>query len=339
MANMKKLPLYILKETVEVSEDYLPISTLKFLKDNPRVYACTHGHPGFEDLMEEEKQKLIFEKLQKERSVKKLRPDIERHGGLMEPILVRHDTNEVIEGNSRLAVYRLLYDKTKDDNWELIPCNIVSKLTDPQQAAYLNAIHVKGKTQWSAYEKANFAYVRKQGGWSFKDIADLFGESEGTIRTRIRVIETMKENSDSAQSHFSYYDVIVRTSAIRDAVSQHQELRHLLLTEIKKVGLNEEESEFTAQQLRKKLPVILDKPKVRKKYLRGEIGLDEGYQLANISDGEKQIRQARELLGNVSRKEVLTLEQSRFNAFKAEIRRVSQEVDRLNKITKDRETP
>ena len=329
----------ILKETVTVKEDYIPISSLKFLKDNPRVYACTHGDPGFKDLLEEEKQELIFKKLQKEPSVRNLLPDIERHGGLMEPILVRHDTREVIEGNSRLAVYRLLYNKTKDENWEFIPCNIVSSLTDRQQAAFLNEIHVKGKTQWSAYEKANFAYVRKQGNWSFKDIADLFGESERTIQTRVRVIETMKENSDSAQSHFSYYDVLVRTPTIWEAVSQDQELRHLLFTEIKKIGLDEDESEFTAQELRKKLPEILQKPKVRRKYLRGEIDLDEGYQRAQVSEAEKQVRRARELLSDVSKKEVLSLEQSRFNAFKAEVRRVSQEVERLNIMIKDRETP
>lgn len=334
MADMK---MKILKETVPVSEDYIPISKLKFLKDNPRVYACTHGYPGFDEMMDEQQQELIYSKLREEPSVRNLRPDIERHGGLMEPILVRLDTHEVIEGNSRLAVYRLLHDKTGDDNWEFIPCAIVSRLTDRLQAAFLNEIHVKGKTQWSAYEKANFAYVRKERNWNFKDIAELFGESEGTIRTRVRVIETMKENSDGQQSHFSYYDVLVRTPSIREAVYQHQELRHLLFTEIKNIGSDEDESEFTAQELRKKLPVILRKPKVLKKYLGGEIGLDEGYQLAKVSDAEKQVRQAKELLGNVSREEVAGLEQSRFNPFKAELRRVSQEVDRLNKIAKDRE--
>ena len=40
----------------------------------------------------------------------------------MEPILVRHDRMEVIEGNSRLAVYRHLNKDQNGDTWQLIPC-------------------------------------------------------------------------------------------------------------------------------------------------------------------------------------------------------------------------
>ena len=269
----------ILKEPVKVvREDYMDIYELKFLKDNPRVYACTHEYPNFDELMEGEQQDVIFHKLKEETSVKNLRPEIERHGGLMEPILVRLDTKQVIEGNSRLAVYRLLYEKTKESDWEYIPCNMVSGLTERQQAAFLNEIHVKGKTQWSAYEKANFAYVRRERGWSLNDIAELFGESVNTIRTRVRVIETMKENSDGTKSHFSYYDVLVRIPTIQKEVSQNGELRNLLYAEIKKTDpkddksanedetAEEDESRFTAQELRKKLPAIIEKPKVLRKY-------------------------------------------------------------------------
>ena len=75
--------------------------------------------------------------------------------------MVRHDTMEVIEGNSRLAAYKKLYDAEEEerDQWEFILCQIVSSLTKEQLAAYLHQLHVKGKTNWTAYEKANFAYV------------------------------------------------------------------------------------------------------------------------------------------------------------------------------------
>ena len=78
------------------------------------MYACTHGEADFDNLMEEEQQDIIFNKLLKEPSVKNLIPEIKRHGGLMDPILVRRDTMEVIEGNSRLAVYRQLDQKSED---------------------------------------------------------------------------------------------------------------------------------------------------------------------------------------------------------------------------------
>lgn len=323
----------ILGKTIELSNDYLDINTLKFLKDNPRVYACTHGEPDFEGLTEEQQQSIIFEKLKKEQSVKNLKPEVKRHRGLIEPILVRHDTMEVIEGNSRLAVYRQLYEEEPQGEWELIPCEIVSSLTEEQQAAFLNQIHVKGKTSWSAYEKANFAYVRQQRNWSINQIAELFGESSATIHTRIKVIKMMQDNNDNVQSHFSYYDVLIRTSEISQAMRE-EGLGDFLLSKIKSFGPNDKDGDFTSLELRKKLPVILKKPKVLKKYMDKKIDLDEAYQRAKVSQVEEKVRQAKDILSDVSQQDVSQLEQGRFNSFEQVVRKLKQEVERIEKMTK-----
>ena len=330
------MEMKILGKEIPLSNDFLSIDSLKFLKDNPRVYACTHGESNFDSLTDDEQQGIIFQKLLQEPSVKNLKPEVKRHGGLMEPILVRHDTMEVIEGNSRLAVYRQLRLDKAEGEWELIPCDIVSKLTDEEQAAFLNQIHVKGKTKWSAYEKANFAYVRKERGSSVDELANLFGESKATIRTRVKVIETMKRNEDNEKAHFSYYDVLVRTEEISAAMKK-EGLEGFLLTKIKSFGPNDDDNDFTAQELRKKLPVILKKPKMLTKYANGDIELDDAYQLSKISQVEGKIKQARNLLNEVSRQEMVQLEQNRFNAFKQEVRRLTHEVERINKMIKDNE--
>ncbi len=329
---MEKRKIKLLREEIPLSSDFEDIHSLKFLKDNPRVYACTHGHPNFENLMEEEQQDIILEKLLQEPSVKNLIPDVKRHGGLMESILIRKDTMEVIEGNSRLAVYRKLYDDEVAGDWELIPCDIVSNLTEDQQAAFLNQIHVKGKTQWSPYEQANFAYVRKAQGWRFDKIADLFGESEVTIRTRVRIIQMMKDNEDSQQPHFSFYDVIVRKPEISKAINDDANLRGCLMVKIKNFDTGEEGNEFTAQDLRNKLPALLKKPKVLKKFIVGEIDLDEGYQRAKISQVEERVRKAVALLDDVEHNDISQLEQVRFNAFKQDVRKLAQRVDRINRM-------
>ena len=324
----------ILGTTVQVNDDYLNINDLKFLKDNPRVYACTHGESNFTDLSEEEQQEVIFKKLKEEPSVKNLVPDVKRHGGLMEPILIRYDTMEVIEGNSRLAVYRKLNDESEGNDWELIHCDIISNLTDRQQAAFLNQIHVKGKTQWSAYEKANFAYVRKEKKWTFSEIAELFGESEATIRIRIKVIEMMKENKDSEQSHFSYYDVLVRNKNIIEGMKSANGWVKLL-SDINNQGKDEETNSFTAQDIRKKLPIVLKKPNVIKKYVNREVDLDEAYQRAKISDIEDNVRKAMALLEDVSKSKISQLETGRFNAFKHSVRKLSEETKRISDMVQD----
>ena len=322
----------ILGESIILATDYVNIYKLKFLKDNPRVYACMHTEPDFAELLEEQKQDLIFRKLLEEPSVKKLIPEIVRHGGLIEPILIRRDTMEVIEGNSRLAVYRKLHQQDEDGDWEHIQCNVVIGLTEDQQAAFLNQIHVKGKTQWSAYEKANFAYVRKEQGWSIDKVAELFGESSPTIRTRVRVIEMMKQNEDNERSHFSYYDVMARNPSIPKEMEKPERLTEVLFVKIKNMDSEDEKDKFTAQDLRKKLPVILGKPKVLKKFSNGQIELDEGFQLAKISEVEEKVKQAWVLLDDVSRPEVVQLDQSNFHAFKQAVRKLSQQAKRINNM-------
>lgn len=323
----------ILGEIIKVKEDYIDIDTLKFLEDNPRVYACIHAVSNFDEMSEEEQQNKIYEELLKQPSVKNLKPEIKRHGGLMEPIVVRWDTMTVIEGNSRLAVYRELNkDEKESGEWNLIRCDIVSSLTDEQQAAFLNQIHVKGKTSWSAYEKANFAYVTKQRGKNYGQIAELFGESEQTIRTRIKVIKMMADNSDIKLSHFSYYDVLVRNANLSREIKGNENLKKKLLKDIAKLGSDEESNSFTAQELRNKLPVVWKKPKVLKKYNEGVYDLDQAYQLAKTSSAEEKVKKARDLLEYISKPEISELEQNRFNAFQHALRKLSKTVTRIQKI-------
>ena len=332
---MAENEIKILGEVIKISNDYLPIDELKFMKDNPRVYSCIHGEPDFDNLPEVVQQERIFENLKKEPSVKNLKSEIKRHGGLMEQILVRFDTKQVIEGNSRLAVYRILHEETKDENWELIPCNIVSSLTDDQQIAFLNQIHVKGKTKWSAYEKANFAYVQKER-LTPKKIADLFGESEMTIRTRIKVIETMRTSDDTDRSHFSYYDVLVRNVDISKEIKENKDLRKVLFERIRNLGNVEDEEnlDFTALELRKKLPVIIQKPKVLKKYIQGDppLDLDTAYQSAKISNAQQKVRESTAILDGIERKDIISLDRNDLNALDQDLRKLVRTTDRINKI-------
>ena len=328
----------ILGDSIKVADDYVDIGQLKFLRDNPRVYACTHGLPDFENLLEEQQQEKIFEKLLQEPSVKNLAPHIKRHGGLIEPILIRRDTMEVIEGNSRLAVYRHLQQKEEAGEWDLIPCDIVSKLTDEQLAAFLNQIHVKGKTRWSAYEKANFAFVRSQGGWTPSRIGEIFGESKTTIHTRIKVIEMMNDNRDKTLSHFSYYDVIARNPEISKAIVDRPDLKSYLFDAIRNLGPDDDTVDFTAQELRKKLPYVLKKPKVLSKLVKGTLDLDDAYENAKISKIEENIRKAKGLVEEVSREEVGRLERNRFLALKGDVRKLLREVDRISKVIQERST-
>ena len=325
------MDMKILRQAIEYSEDYMDVDVLKFLKDNPRVYAVTHGELNFDQKSEEEQQEIIFKKLKKEPSVKNLIREVERHGGLIEPILVRMDTQEVIEGNSRLAVYRILRDRGADGDWGLIQCHLIKTLTDEQQAAFLNQIHVKGKTQWSAYEKANFAYVRRINGWTVARIAKLFGESTPTIYTRINAIKMMSDSGDRDLSHFSHYDVLVRKREIATKMDESAELRERLFEDIRGLGKGEAQ-EFTAQELRNRLPAIIRKPRVLKRYVEGEIGLEEAWERAKVSPAEDRIKRAISLLEEISMWDVRELTRNARNSLGQSVKKLERETRRVRGI-------
>lgn len=324
----------IMKEEIPLRDDFLNIYELKFLPDNPRVYACTYGISGFNELPEEEQQELIYKQLLEESSVKNLKKDVQRHGGLLEAILVRYDTKQVIEGNSRLAVYRQFNEKYPGEDWDLIQCDIVSGLTEEQQFAFLNQIHVKGKTQWSAYEKANLAYVRKERRWTVKRIAKLFGETETAIRKGIDVIDLMKSNGDNDRTHFSHYEVMVTTRKISEETEKNEDLKSLLLDRIKNVGPDNEENDFTALDLRNKLPAIIDKPRILKKYIEGDLTFDDAYQEAKTSKAQQRVKRALSAIKPITKKELEKSDQNTRNAIKPDIRRLKQEVNRIDGIIK-----
>ena len=326
---MTSKTITILGEEIPVSNDRIDIYKLKFLRNNPRVYACTHGQSGFEGKAEDEQQQEIFHALLKEPSVAKVKGDLEHHGGLMEPILVRMDTMEVIEGNSRLAAYRKLDEKHQDGQWTEIECSMVSSLTEKQQAAYLNQIHVKGKTKWSAYEKANFAFVHKRNGHSFEEMAKMFRESQSTLRTRVRVIGMMTKYQEDERSNFSYYDVIVRNPQISSAMKEKEGFCNWLLENIRKP---EKEKQFTAQDMRKQLPAVLSKPKVLNRLMAGKLTLEDAYSLATVSKAQKAVRHATALLQDISAAEMNRLGANSFNALKQDVRKLGRAYRRIAKI-------
>ena len=316
--------LNILGEPIPYTHEEYGIHDLRFLKGNPRVYEEVHGTPRFNEMSVDEQQEVIYQGLLKQPSVTELLPELRRHGGLMEPLVVEHRTMEVVEGNSRLAACRMLKTDGVEGDWGRVPCIVVSTFTDEQRAAYLAQVHVKGKRQWSAYEKANFAYVRKQEGATLDDIARVFVVSRPTVSTWIKIVQAMKDNNDREQSNFSFYGVMVRTPVIAKA---EKDVHDVLRTKIRK-----EQKEFTAQELRDKLPSVLQKPKVKKKFLRGDIDLDEAYQRARRSKTEDKVGRAAGILDDIARKEIETLTQNEFNAVRYRVNKLARIVKRLKEL-------
>src|SRR5215471_1049989 len=115
--------LIILGVKVATTTQMLPQQKLKFFPDNPRVYSVVRAN-GKQPTQDE-----IQQQLSELEHIKELREDIRRNEGLLEPLIVRDGTMEVLEGNSRLAAYRQLAKK-EPIKWGMVKCTILPAAVD-----------------------------------------------------------------------------------------------------------------------------------------------------------------------------------------------------------------
>ncbi|WP_420632602.1 hypothetical protein [Candidatus Palauibacter sp.] len=321
----------IMQEHVSARHERVAIHELQFLPDNPRVYAAIREMSDFDGLTPEEKQTRIYERLLQEPSVKKLIPEIERDGGLQDPITVRWDRRQVIEGNSRLAVYRKLWKETRDEQWAYIRCLVVTDLTDDQQTRLLAQTHLHGKTEWSPYARALFCFRWVED--DKKDIATLArisGLTANEIKKNVKVIQLMKDNNDAKLSNFSYYnDVLVRNRVISSTINNRRTLKDRLLTEIK-------EETFTAQEMRKWVSAVIAKPRILKKYEKGSCALDDAYDRAKISGTQQRLKKVRDRLEDIEKRDIDGLERNELRAVQQVLRQIRRKVKRVSDMIENR---
>lgn len=320
-------------KSIPYSSKLMPIHDLRYFVDNPRVGSFLDENDKKKD--DDELQILVETIMLEQSSVKNIISSIEEHGGLHVPILVRHDTKEVIDGNSRLAAFRFLHSKNHDKKWELIQCQCVSKLTEEQQDAYLNQIHIKGQTSWDPYVKASFSYDRFMRDIRIEEIARRSLESPREIEKRIKTIQMMKENGDQEKSHFSYYDAILRKKVIWESISNKKnvKIKNVVFNKIKQLGTKKTNNgDFTAIDLRDKFPIILKKRNVLNKFISGKLTLDEAYQNARPSNPQQKVKIAMEKIKDVHKDEVSRIEKQDVNALLADINKLLREVKRAHRM-------
>ena len=321
----------ILGENIPVEEKKMNIHDLIFYKDNPRVYSKLQEKVSHNQKAKEE-QEFIQEMMENEASVQNLIPEIRLQGGLVEPITVLHRNNAVLEGNSRLAAMRILNKRNpNDERWKTISCRLVSKLKDEQIDAYLHQIHVRGKTPWQPYEKAHKTYKRVElDGVSLSVYAKSVGESESELGNQIEIIKLMKENNDNNREHWSYYELLVKNRAISKCFNDNENFRSFILEKVKKQ--KEGEEDFTSGEMKKKLPAIILKSKILKRFIDNKEEINDAYQKAKSSGPLSDVKSACNYLKKIEKKNMKKLDRSNLGAVEQEIKKCGREIERLKKM-------
>ena len=147
--------LRIRKEDIPVRTLWLEQGKLTFFVDNPRIYSLVRAGGREPD------QKEIYKELLDQEHVRELKDDIKLNGGLIDPLIVRDGSLEVLEGNSRLAACRWLYEHDDPIAWAKVKCTILpADIPEPLIFAILGQYHIRGKKDWVPYEKAGFLHRR-----------------------------------------------------------------------------------------------------------------------------------------------------------------------------------
>lgn len=261
--------LTIGKRSFTVEDKELPQADLKFYIDNPRVYSVLRN-------AEEEPTQGEIEKLMVDMDhVKQLKLSIESNGGLIDPLIVRDGDFVVLEGNSRLAAYRLLC-RTQPIKWGMVKCKILPKdIDDSAIFTLLGQYHIVGRKDWSPYEQAGYLYRRKRDTkLPVEAMSKELGITTGNAKRFIEVYEFMLNKNDLEPSKWSYYEELLKNRPIKAAAKKDPEIVDKVVDKIKTGQIE------TAADIRK-VGEIIDAgaknkhaKKVAAKYIDGEMSLD-----------------------------------------------------------------
>lgn len=130
------------KREIAVQTGFMPHTGLRFYPENPRIYSALWKQGDSEPSQEE-----IFQQLSKTEHVREtLIPSIRSNGGLLEPVLVR--SGVVLEGNNRLAAYRVLAMAPDHQLWKLIRVRILpDDISDADVFSLLGEYHIVGREE------------------------------------------------------------------------------------------------------------------------------------------------------------------------------------------------
>lgn len=220
--------LTIGKKKYNVKKGEIEQSKLLFFPENPRVYSILNLND------EKPSQAQIEELMCRADHVKQLKESIKSNGGLIDPIIVRDGDMVVLEGNSRLAAYRILYkqDPIKWSNIKviLLPKNI------PNEAifALLGQYHIIGRKDWEPYEQAGYLYrTINDTKKTIESLASELGITTSYIKKLIEVYEYMIEKNDNHPNKWSYYEEILKNRGIKKAFEEIPGLEEKIISDIK----------------------------------------------------------------------------------------------------------
>ena len=183
---------------------------LKYYPENPRIRSIVTS------LDDGASQEEIEDILTSKDHVKILVQAIKANQGLTDPLIVRDGDFIVLEGNSRLAAYRLLAKKDPIA-WGMVKCQILpSSITEDQIFSLLCQYHIIGRTDWAPYEQAGMLWRRcNEKGVPISHLSKELNFSPQKVSRLIEVYSFMITHEDRDVQHWSHYDEYLKSRPLK----------------------------------------------------------------------------------------------------------------------------
>lgn len=279
----------------------LPVSELNYYADNPRIGSIVIEIDQ-ESMGWEATQTKIDSIMRTRAHVRELKKQIVDDGGLSEKPIVMKDEHGrclVVEGNSRLAALHMIRDDDKcsseiKDALVTIDVELFTERLAPETlVALLSDLHLTGKTQWDAYEKAFFATKRYNEVQNFQTVAREIGSKSSDVKCMVSTIELMNKTPNSDTGDYSRFHVVKSNKNCQNLCKKIPELEGKFVEEIQ--HSKEEGDREAATTFRQKLGNIVSHEKVAKTFAKGDKTFSEAATETSPANVIKQhIKRARE---------------------------------------------
>ncbi len=223
-----------------------------------------------------------------------LRESIRTNHGIIHPIIVNKKSKDeflVIEGNTRVAIYREFDESKVEGNWKFIPAVVFDNLKDQDTDAIRLQAHLVGPREWDPYSKAKYLnYLRQAQHITMLQIVAYCGGKQKEIENYIDAYNDME----------NFYRPVVGSD------SEFDQKKFSAFVELQKPGVKlkittsgfsitdfskwvHEELIYPLSTVRQ-LPEILADPKATAVFLKD--GAREAMKLLNAGDPSKNLAEA-----------------------------------------------
>jgi len=252
----------------------VPIEDIELDKSNPRIAKWIEMHG--DDIPDEQIALALGVGASQSEgdgpTYQSLRASIRTNGGIIHPILVNRESSDrlvVIEGNTRLAIYKEFKAEKVPGNWDTITAMVYDSMSQEEIDAIRLQAHLVGVRAWDPYSKAKYLeFLYNSQHLTHRQIVDYCGGKEREVQDYIRAYLDMEK----------YYRPLLESDDQFDPTrySAFVELQRPRLREaIVNAGFTFEDFAQWVNDLKispllavRKLPQILQNPRSREVFLK-----------------------------------------------------------------------